>query len=108
MSIFSICTLVYKRLLHLYVALLASKSETIDKPMHKEYSLCFKAKPTRINPLMNNLSEYQLTSNRPFLQRGVDYAGPFQLKGGKYRNRKIIKGYAAPFISISQNSYIYN
>lgn len=62
---------------------------------------CFRANPKSINPLMGDLPEFRLNPSRPFTRCGVDYCGPFQLKDGKYRNRKIIKGYVCVFICMT-------
>lgn len=62
---------------------------------------CFKAKPDTTYPLMGDLPQYRINPSRPFIHCGVDYCGPFQLKDGKYRNRKIIKGYVSVFVCMA-------
>lgn len=77
------------------------KGKQAVKQSIKNCITCFKAHPKVLNPIMSDLPPYRVKPNRPFTYCGVDYAGPFQLKDGKYRNRKIIKGYACVFICMS-------
>ena len=56
---------------------------------------CFRAKPRGVEYLMGNLPEHRLQSNRPFLNVGVDYCGPFLIKEKCHRNRNKIKVYVA-------------
>lgn len=62
---------------------------------------CFKVNPPIISNQMGNLPEVRVTPSRVFLNSGVDYAGPFLLKDGKYANRKILKCYICIFICLS-------
>lgn len=60
---------------------------------------CFRSNPKAfINPQMGNLPVDLLSPYKPFPVVDVDFAGPFNLKDGKTRNRKIIKTYLCIFI----------
>lgn len=48
---------------------------------------CFKIKPPEIAQVMGDLPEMRVTPSYPFAHCGIDYAGPFQIKDGKTRNR---------------------
>lgn len=62
---------------------------------------CFKTNPPIINSQMGNLPSMRVTPSRAFFNCGIDYSGPFLLKDGKYRNRKILKCYMCIFICLS-------
>jgi len=60
---------------------------------------CFKARPPGIPyPKMGELPQSRITPSRPFLFVNADYAGPFNLKEGKTRSNKLIKGYVCIFV----------
>lgn len=61
---------------------------------------CFKANPKITFPRMGDLPSPRITPSRPFLSVAVDYAGPFDLKDGKTRTNKIIKGYICIFVCL--------
>lgn len=46
----------------------------------KKCIVCFCAKPVTANQLMGSLPSVRVTPARPFLNTGVDYAGPFSIK----------------------------
>ncbi|XP_066248815.1 uncharacterized protein [Euwallacea similis] len=50
---------------------------------------------------MGELPKARVTPSRPFLSVAVDYAGPFELKDGKTRSRKLIKGYISIFVCLA-------
>ncbi|XP_062704435.1 uncharacterized protein LOC134286779 [Aedes albopictus] len=60
---------------------------------------CYRTKPRKIQQLMGNLPDFRVTPAMPYEYTGVDYAGPVQVKEGKYRP-KIIKGYIAVFVCL--------
>lgn len=62
---------------------------------------CFKAKPPNHYQQMGELPSVRVDISRPFAACGVDYAGPFDLKDGKTRNKKIIKAYVCVFICMA-------
>lgn len=65
---------------------------------------CFRARPTTIYQKMGELPSPRVTPARIFSSCGIDYAGPFPLKDGKTRNRKIIKSYVCIFICLSSKA----
>lgn len=62
---------------------------------------CFKSKPNQANYIMADLPAERVTPTRPFLACGVDYAGPFYIKEGNYRSRRLIKTYLCIFVCLS-------
>lgn len=63
---------------------------------------CFRTKPTLPNAKMGDLPSPRITQpSRPFVSTAVDYAGPFEMKDGKLRSRKIIKGYVCVFVCLA-------
>ncbi|XP_066251914.1 uncharacterized protein [Euwallacea similis] len=63
---------------------------------------CFRVSPNAaIIPKMGELPKSRVTPSRPFLSVAVDYAGPFELKDGKTRSRKLIKGYISIFVCLA-------
>jgi len=50
--------------------------------------------------LMGNLPSFRVKPARPFLNCGIDYAGPFLIRQGGRRSRTGIKCYAALFICL--------
>ncbi|XP_066261302.1 uncharacterized protein [Euwallacea similis] len=64
--------------------------------------VCFKANPNNsLVPRMSELPSSRVTPSRPFSAVAVDYAGPFELKDGKTRSRKTIKGYICIFVCLA-------
>ena len=59
---------------------------------------CIRVNPISFAQKMGNLPESRITPQRPFYSCGIDFAGPFNLKDGKLRNRKIVKGYMCLFV----------
>nr|CAI5846002.1 unnamed protein product [Callosobruchus analis] len=59
---------------------------------------CFRVKPVDIVRVMGELPQDRVTAHRPFFTTGVDFCGPFNLRDGKVRSRKIVKGYMCIFI----------
>lgn len=53
---------------------------------------------------MGQLPPERVTPSRPFLNSGVDYAGPFTLKNWKGRNSRTYKGYIALFVCLSTSA----
>lgn len=62
---------------------------------------CFRAKPREDNYIMGDLPRERVTPVRPFLNVGIDYCGPFFIKGKRHRNRGKIKAYLAVYICLS-------
>jgi hypothetical protein len=54
-----------------------------------------------VNPIMGDLPASRTVVARPFLNTGIDFAGPLIIKDGKTRNKRTIKAYVALFICFS-------
>ncbi|XP_076661053.1 uncharacterized protein LOC143364799 [Halictus rubicundus] len=65
---------------------------------------CFRVNPPTTKYIMGNLPTHRVTENRPFINTGVDYCGPFYIKERQYRNRTRIKIYVAVFICFSSKA----
>lgn len=59
---------------------------------------CARYRNQRAQQIMGQLPPEQLTPSRPFLNSGIDYAGPFLLKNWKGRNSRTYKAYIVLFI----------
>lgn len=59
---------------------------------------CFRYRPRLMNNIMGNLPATRLSAVRPFLNSGVDYAGPISIKLSHGRKPKLSKAYIALFI----------
>ena len=59
---------------------------------------CWKTHPTSFQPPMGNLPEFRVREARPFLNVGVDLAGPYTLKSSKLRNAKTTKAWICLFV----------
>lgn len=73
----------------------------IARKVTKACVICFKAKPMSLNYLMGNLPKVRVTQYIPFINTGIDYAGPVLLKDRKTRNAKLLKGYICLFVCMS-------
>lgn len=62
---------------------------------------CTKSKALTLQPLMADLPTSRVTQGRPFLNVGVDFAGPFLYKTGPRRNSPVDKCYLAVFICMA-------
>ncbi|GJQ71955.1 hypothetical protein Trydic_g3063 [Trypoxylus dichotomus] len=65
------------------------------------YVTCFKVNPSKLEQRMGDLPDCRVNVSRSFLATGVDYAGPFDMKNGRLRNRKIVKSYVCLFVCFS-------
>lgn len=68
-----------------------------SKIVHKCVT-CFRAKPSIYNPIMGNLPKTRVTPSAPFLNTGIDYAGPFLIRNWRGRGYKTSKCYIAIFV----------
>lgn len=62
---------------------------------------CFRQRSLTQSQLMGQLPKYRITPNRPFLNSGVDFAGPFDIKKFKGRCQSSYKSYFAIFVCFS-------
>lgn len=62
---------------------------------------CFRHRCTVQQQLMGQLPKYRVTPNRPFLNCGVDFAGPFEIKKFRGRCKSFYKSYFAIFVCFS-------
>lgn len=62
---------------------------------------CFRQRNLTQSQLMGQLPKYRVTPNRPFLNSGVDFAGPFDIKKFKGRCQTSYKSYFAIFVCFS-------
>ncbi|CAL8069017.1 unnamed protein product [Orchesella dallaii] len=63
--------------------------------------ICKRQQARNAAQLMGNLPSPRITITRPFLNVGIDYAGPFMLRNMVGRNSKVYKGYLAIFVCLS-------
>nr|CAI5857751.1 unnamed protein product [Callosobruchus analis] len=69
---------------------------------------CFRARPRSFAPIMGDLPSSRVTPARPFFNCGVDFAGPFLIKDGTLRSRKLVKAYVCIFICFVTKLYTLN
>ncbi|GFW72380.1 integrase catalytic domain-containing protein [Trichonephila clavipes] len=62
---------------------------------------CFRQKPTGVDRLMGNLPSERVTPSAPFLNSGVDFCGPFQIKFKNQRKGIFSKVYVAIFVCLT-------
>ncbi|XP_076686078.1 uncharacterized protein LOC143378149, partial [Andrena cerasifolii] len=62
---------------------------------------CLRWRASPGQQLMGNLPAYRVTPARPFLQVGLDYAGPFTLLASRGRGQRTHKGYVAVFVCLT-------
>lgn len=67
----------------------------------KNCIVCFKVKPLTVDTLLGQLPLNRITPSRPFLNCGVDYAGPFLIKTGLPRSKQLLKSYLCVFVCLS-------
>ncbi|XP_029671495.1 uncharacterized protein LOC115240471 [Formica exsecta] len=65
---------------------------------------CARYRQKRAQQIMGQLPVEKLTSSRPFLNSGVDYAGPFTIKTWKGKNARTYKAYLALFVCHSTSA----
>ncbi|GFT11074.1 integrase catalytic domain-containing protein [Trichonephila clavipes] len=62
---------------------------------------CFRQKHTGVDQLMGNLPSERVTPSAPFLNSGVDFCGPFQIKFKNQRKGIFLKVYVAIFVCLA-------
>lgn len=63
--------------------------------------ICVKNKAKVYNQFMGSLPSSRCTPSRPFLNSGVDYAGPVQIRTTKGRGHRSHKGYICVYVCMS-------
>ncbi|XP_032569851.1 uncharacterized protein LOC116800206 [Drosophila sechellia] len=67
----------------------------------RECVTCARYKQNTAQQIMGNLPKYRVTMTFPFLNTGIDYAGPYYVKCSKNRGQKTFKGYVAVFVCMA-------
>lgn len=78
---------------------LKAKSMT-KKHIHK-CIICARLNGSTRAQIMGDLPEVRVTPSRPFINSGVDFAGPFQILMSKGRGNKTCKAYISIFVCMS-------
>lgn len=64
----------------------------------KNCAVCLRANPVLTSCKMGDLLAIRLQQDRPFLNIGIDFCGPFFVKQTRFRNKHITKVYVAIYI----------
>ncbi|KAK9879018.1 hypothetical protein WA026_003831 [Henosepilachna vigintioctopunctata] len=59
---------------------------------------CFKTSPKSFQPIMGDLPKFRVSGLKPFVNTGVDLAGPISITMNRTRGAKILKAYLALFV----------
>lgn len=62
---------------------------------------CFRMRPSVAPPKMGNLPACRVSQCKPFLQSGVDYAGPISITMARRRKPVVLKAYICLFVCLS-------
>ena len=73
------------------------KGRTLCRKIVHSCVKCFQMRAVSVSQLMGNLISLRLKPAHPFLNCGVDYAGPFLICQGGRRSKTKVKCYAALF-----------
>jgi len=65
----------------------------------------FKLKAAASQQLMGQLPLARVTVSHPFINAGIDYVGPFEIKSGNIRSKTTTKCYVALFICMATKAY---
>lgn len=71
------------------------------KKVIKDCVICHRLKASFSQQLMGSLPTERVTPNRPFLNVGVDFAGPVSAKESKLRRARITKAYISLFVCMN-------
>ncbi|XP_045501378.1 uncharacterized protein LOC123698678 [Colias croceus] len=105
-----LCEYEHKRLLHAGPQLLVYsmrerwwilRARDLAKQVVHNCIVCKRMKGRTLTPLMGNLPSERLEQNFPFMNCGVDYAGPLLILDRKGRGAKLIKSYICLFVCFS-------
>lgn len=65
---------------------------------------CARYRQQRAQQIMGQLPPERITPSRPFLNSGIDYAGPFSLKNWRGKNSRTYKAYIALIVCFSTSA----
>lgn len=77
------------------------KAKHMIKYRIRKCLICFKHSAATKNQLMGDLPKVRVTPAKPFLNSGVDFAGPYQVLASKGRGVRTNKAYVAVFICMT-------
>ncbi|KAJ8722107.1 hypothetical protein PYW08_004509 [Mythimna loreyi] len=77
------------------------KAKSMAKKYVHKCIICARLSATSRAQIMGDLPEERVTPTRPFLNSGVDFAGPFQILLSKGRGNRTTKAYVSIFICMS-------
>lgn len=60
--------------------------------------ICFRYRPTAVQPIMGALPRSRVEPGRAFQKTGIDFAGPIMIKTSTLRHAKLTKGYICTFV----------
>lgn len=91
---------------HLLLSILRQKywilsARNLVRKRIKMCNFCFKFRPKALTPIMSDLPAYRVSEVKPFVETGVDYAGPFYITISKHRGVKSQKAYLCLFICLA-------
>lgn len=78
--------------------LLAFKAKKFGPKNNFIIVTCFRVNPRTWSPMMGDLATQRVVPAHPFLSCGLDYAGPYLVKDGKLRNKRLVKCYVCIFV----------
>lgn len=61
-------------------------------------NICYRFTAKPVQPIMSDLPMARVAKERPFLNVGVDFGGPFMLKESSRRNARLVKAYLCLFV----------
>jgi len=77
------------------------RGRALVKAVLHRCTTCVRWRAATSQQLMGDLPSRRVTPARPFLNTGVDYAGPLMLRTSKGRGHRAYKGYLAIFVRMS-------
>ena len=77
------------------------RMKQIIRPVLHRCLPCFKLNAAASQQLMGQLPLARVTVARPFINAGIDYVGPFEIKSGNTRSKTTTKCYVALFICMA-------
>jgi len=83
------------------------RMKQVIRPVLHRCLPCFNLKAAASQQLMRQLPLARVTVARPFVNAGIDYVGPFEIKSGNTGSRTTTKCYAALFICMAATKAIH-